>query len=313
MQTDPLPAEAQPETVEPPSGDPSSLPADRFGFRPVRPITMLPAPAELERHWKLPVLVGIFAVVSVAAGWFAGHGALHETAEKVMSGASAESVSTQGSDAPSAPAVSATLSNIEVIDSNNQHWLVPIRSPIEPSRAPAGRPSESASTRNQESRLNLGVELSAPVPSQNNANPTSQRTGPPPVALSSGAPENVLPPAADEDSGPASLPPPVVFPSASGVDSPNQQSSIQSGELVHRVEPVYPPDALAQRIEGIVTLYAVIDPSGAVKSVQPLTGRSELVPAAVAAVRQWRYTPSLLSGRPIQTERQITIVFRLSN
>lgn len=79
------------------------------------------------------------------------------------------------------------------------------------------------------------------------------------------------------------------------------------------MEPVYPPDALAQRIEGIVTLYAVIDPSGAVKSVQPLTGRSELVPAAVAAVRQWRYTPSLLSGRPIQTERQITIVFRLSN
>jgi periplasmic protein TonB len=69
---------------------------------------------------------------------------------------------------------------------------------------------------------------------------------------------------------------------------------------------------LAQGIEGTVTLYAVIASDGTVRNLQSLDGPPALVPAALAAVRQWRYSPSLLNGRPIQTERQIKIHFELS-
>ena len=60
------------------------------------------------------------------------------------------------------------------------------------------------------------------------------------------------------------------------------------------------------------SLYAVIDTDGTVKTLQSLDGPPALISAALAAVRQWRYSPSLLDGHPVQTERQIKIVFQLS-
>jgi protein TonB len=78
------------------------------------------------------------------------------------------------------------------------------------------------------------------------------------------------------------------------------------------VEPEYPADALAQGIEGSVKLDAVIDPDGNVRTLQPISGPKQLFPAAMDAVHQWRYSPTVLDGHPIQTERQITITFQLS-
>lgn len=70
---------------------------------------------------------------------------------------------------------------------------------------------------------------------------------------------------------------------------------------------------MEEKVEGTVKLFAVIDQDGNIKSVRSLSGPRLLYPAAIAAVRQWRYSPTLLNGNPIQTERQITLVFQLTN
>jgi TonB family protein len=73
-------------------------------------------------------------------------------------------------------------------------------------------------------------------------------------------------------------------------------------QLVHRVEPTYPPDAKAAGIEGKVILEVTIGIDGKVSDVQEITGPKELMPAAVAAVKQWEYSPTIFRGR-----RQVAI------
>lgn len=81
--------------------------------------------------------------------------------------------------------------------------------------------------------------------------------------------------------------------------------------LIHQVDPTYPPQALVQRIEGAVTLDATITEKGVVSKVEPVTGPKLLSDAATEAVRQWRYSPFLLSGRPVVGQTRITVVFKL--
>jgi protein TonB len=83
------------------------------------------------------------------------------------------------------------------------------------------------------------------------------------------------------------------------------------GRLVRRVDPSYPPDALQLRIDGTVRLRASIGEDGKVQSVEPVSGPPLLVGAAVIAVHEWRYGPTILDGRHIQTQADISLVFRL--
>jgi protein TonB len=69
--------------------------------------------------------------------------------------------------------------------------------------------------------------------------------------------------------------------------------------------------AKQQGIEGTVRLHAVISADGDVQSVQPVSGPEELVAAAVTAVREWRYGPTVLDGRRIPVQDDIRLVFRL--
>jgi TonB family protein len=81
--------------------------------------------------------------------------------------------------------------------------------------------------------------------------------------------------------------------------------------LTYRVEPVYPLEAERQGIEGAVRIHQVIGPDGTVQSVKLLSGPPPLVPAALDAARYWRYLPALLNGKPIATEQDVEIDFRL--
>jgi protein TonB len=83
--------------------------------------------------------------------------------------------------------------------------------------------------------------------------------------------------------------------------------------LLSRVEPIYPEDAKQQGIQGTVKLHAIIDRHGSVENLQSANGPPILVAAAMNAVRQWRFTETLLAGRSVETEEDIDIVFRLSN
>ena len=92
-----------------------------------------------------------------------------------------------------------------------------------------------------------------------------------------------------------------------------QGTSLQLGHLLSRVEPSYPEDAKQQGIQGTVKLHAVIDRHGSVENLQSVNGPPVLVAAAMNAVRQWRFSETLLAGQSVETEEDIDIVFRLSN
>jgi TonB family protein len=82
--------------------------------------------------------------------------------------------------------------------------------------------------------------------------------------------------------------------------------------LLYRVEPLYPREAREQRIEGTVTVHLQIGTDGRVKSSRELSGPAPLVPAALAAAREWRFIPALLNGQPIDSEKDVSIEFQLS-
>jgi periplasmic protein TonB len=88
-------------------------------------------------------------------------------------------------------------------------------------------------------------------------------------------------------------------------------SSMLEGNLIRRVEPVYPPLARSARIQGRVVLAAVISKAGTIENLRTLSGHPMLVPAAVDAVSQWRYRPYILNGEPVEVETQITVNFTL--
>jgi protein TonB len=88
---------------------------------------------------------------------------------------------------------------------------------------------------------------------------------------------------------------------------------VTRGLLIHRVEPSYPPLARAARVQGDVVLTAVISVTGEIENLQLVSGHPMLVPAAISAVKLWRYKPYLLNGQPVEVETTITVIFSLSN
>lgn len=97
----------------------------------------------------------------------------------------------------------------------------------------------------------------------------------------------------------------------SAANDARQPVSLRMGYIERRVEPAYPAQALAQRIQGTVELRATIGPNGALAGISAVSGPPPLVAAAENAVRAWRYAPTLLNGKPVQTEQNVTITFSL--
>ena len=83
------------------------------------------------------------------------------------------------------------------------------------------------------------------------------------------------------------------------------------GLLSYRVEPAYPPLAKQARIQGVVVMTALIDKGGNVQNLQVVSGHPLLAPAAIEAVKQWRYKPFLLNGQPVEVETTVTVNFRV--
>ena len=89
-------------------------------------------------------------------------------------------------------------------------------------------------------------------------------------------------------------------------------SRMMEGNLIQRVQPLYPPLARQARIQGQVILRAVIRRDGMIENLQVLSGHPMLVQAAIDAVKQWRYRPYSLNGEPVEVETQVTVNFVLS-
>jgi periplasmic protein TonB len=89
-------------------------------------------------------------------------------------------------------------------------------------------------------------------------------------------------------------------------------SHMSEGDLVRKVMPTYPPLARTAHIQGTVVLAAMISKLGTIENLRLLSGHPMLAPAAIDAVKQWRYRPYILNNEPVEVETQITVNFSLA-
>src|SRR6185369_4651974 len=86
---------------------------------------------------------------------------------------------------------------------------------------------------------------------------------------------------------------------------------ISEPKKTRNVAPTYPEIAKRARVQGTVILEATISPQGRVTDVKVLRGIPMLDEAAMGAVRQWTYSPTLLNGVPVPVIMSVTVNFRL--
>jgi len=105
-------------------------------------------------------------------------------------------------------------------------------------------------------------------------------------------------------------PPQVIEPAPSAPVSVT--SEIQSAKLMRKVIPVYPRMAIIAHISGTVRLIGKVGTDGTVQQIQVVSDPALLVQAALDAVRQWVYRPTLLHGKPVEVVAPIDVTFNLS-
>jgi protein TonB len=105
---------------------------------------------------------------------------------------------------------------------------------------------------------------------------------------------------------------PTVAPKIATPQRVRVSSGVVSGLLLRKVNPTYPPLARQARIQGVVVLQAQISKDGNIQNLQLISGHPMLAPAAIEAVKQWKYKPYLLNGEPVEVETQVQVNFTLS-
>jgi len=186
--------------------------------------------------------------------------------------------------------------------------------PGEGADRPTPHPRHNASVNNQRHGLQAAsrVEVLTRTGDSLAQDPGSLRSAPPienpspvpgPDADSNQTP--VLPFASNSITPEALLEPSVDAPRA----SPAASQAASGGTLVHRVSPIYPPEARGMKLEGEVVLEAVITKTGRVRDVKLLKGSPILARAAMDAVKQWHYQPYRLNGEPLESQTEIRVQF----
>jgi protein TonB len=105
---------------------------------------------------------------------------------------------------------------------------------------------------------------------------------------------------------------PTVVPKAATPQRVRVSQGVSQGLLVHQVRPVYPALARQARIQGTVVLQAVISKDGSIEGLHLVSGHPMLAPAAIEAVKQWKYKPYFLNGEPVEVETTINVNFTLA-
>lgn len=181
--------------------------------------------------------------------------------------------------------------------------------PPPPARAPEGpdsaRPAQTPSNLShghviepQSIPSTIARLIEAPVPAAPDLSSVPGGTG----VRTNGVPNSL------GDSLAVVVPPPAPKPIPA---HPIRLSHIDEGNLIFRVQPQYPEIARQARIQGTVALRAIISKAGTIENLMVESGHPMLAPAAIKAVRQWRYRPYLLNGEPVEVETEITVNFVL--
>ncbi|HEV7220177.1 MAG TPA: TonB family protein [Terriglobales bacterium] len=104
---------------------------------------------------------------------------------------------------------------------------------------------------------------------------------------------------------------PVAVPKVATPQRIRVSQGVTQGLKIRDVKPNYPPLARQARIQGSVLLQAVISKDGSIEDLKVISGHPMLVPAAIDAVKQWKYKPYVLNGEPVVVDTQITVNFTL--
>jgi TonB family protein len=102
-------------------------------------------------------------------------------------------------------------------------------------------------------------------------------------------------------------------PNASNAARLRVGGNVQSAKLLNRVQPAYPEEALRNRIQGTVRLHLILQKDGTVGQLEVVSGHPLLAQAALDAVRQWRYQPTLLNGNPVEIDTTVDVIFMLNS
>jgi periplasmic protein TonB len=105
---------------------------------------------------------------------------------------------------------------------------------------------------------------------------------------------------------------PVAVPKIATPQRVRVSSGVSTGLLIRKVPPSYPPLARQARIQGVVVLQAQISKEGNIQNLQLISGHPMLAPAAIEAVKQWKYKPYLLNGEPVEVDTQVQVNFTLA-
>ena len=161
-----------------------------------------------------------------------------------------------------------------------------------------------------EGRLGDERSAEAPGPLGTEEPIAGQGESPEQLARSSRRPANrEAPPEANRV---AESPPPPVLKKKAPPQRIRVGGNVAKARLVRQVRPQYPPLARQARIQGTVKLSAVISKDGSIQRLEVLSGHPLLVPSAMAAVKQWRYRPTLFNGVAVEVLTNIDVNFTLS-
>jgi TonB family protein len=89
------------------------------------------------------------------------------------------------------------------------------------------------------------------------------------------------------------------------------EGDVQAAKILKKVSPSYPDAARREGLEGTVRLHAIIGRDGGVGQVRVIRGYCSLSEVSLPAVKQWRYTPTLLNGEPVEVDTTIDVIFSL--
>jgi TonB family protein len=104
------------------------------------------------------------------------------------------------------------------------------------------------------------------------------------------------------------------FPPAKGakplvrVQSPGH---VQAAKNIKKIAPNYPDVARREHLEGTVRFHAIIGTDGSVQQIRVIKGYCSLSEVSLPAVKQWRYTPTLVDGQPVEVDTTIDVIFSL--
>jgi TonB family protein len=259
-------------------------------------------------HGAVAGVLGILAVASLALGWAAGQGVFGKFLQRIRPTAQPDGAIDRGIGSSTAK-LAAQVSEIEVVNTNNQRWTIPFDGPLSNSADGVRRPTQAnpPSPARKPSVIRTWV-LSPPQQTRTAGDDGGlAKENPPVLGEPTNGIEGVLTASGATSSHALAGPPVLRVP-----EPPPATGVVKQGQLLFRVDPSYPTLARNQRVEGTVRLNVTIAADGSVRGVSVLDGPRLLVDAAEKAVLRWRYSPTFLDAKPVEVQREVDLYFHFT-